>query len=407
MNQIAQHALQDFSQISNVPFLIIDGKGREVASYPKEFAHFYKVSFLLDLVELSEGSEHSAKIVLYQMESFYYCAVTRLEESCYLVTAPTCSSNWGTDVMLSPIMWYIDSARTADFKTLISDCPSMSTHRLRAFANIVRLLYGVVPAEETYIKHLSSPHIAKLDEAKTFAPTARDLNSASTVVLEKSKHHHAPNFEERTLNAIVNGDVDAFLREHYRPLVGSIGQMSLDPLRQAKYAFLCAIFPISRAAIQGGVPSEYAFQISDTYCQRMDELKTVQEVEQLLVSAGVDFCQTVQHYQPQRRYSAYTKVALEYIRVHLFEPIKMEKIAFEANLNRRSLAHYFQKDTGLSISEYIMQKRLEEAKLLLSSTNLAIVQISERLQFSSQSYFGKKYREYWGITPKEYRNSLR
>ena len=44
-----------------------------------------------------------------------------------------------------------------------------------------------------------------------------------------------------------------------------------------------------------------------------------------------------------------------------------------------------------------------EAKALLKSTNLTIQQISDELNFPSQSFFGKYFKRITGLSPKEYR----
>ncbi len=410
MDQKIQLAFQDLYQMSTIPFLVFDEQGQECAAFPKEFSCFYKESFLLTMVSLLKEAKQPNGVFLYQMEEFYYCAITMLSTNCYLITAPISSSNLGTDVMLRPIIRFVNFTQASYFQTLISQFPIISTYRLGKFVEISRLVYGTSPSDGTYIKSNTSNDLTAQSEGDiswAVSTTEEDIPIEKTTAAQKiSRRHHAPSLDIRMSKPIKDGDAEAFLLEQKKPFIGSVGPMSFDSLRQAKYTFVCAIFSISRAAIEGGLPPEYALDLSDMYCQRMDTMETKQEIEQLLVSAGVNYCQKVQQYRSQHEYSVYTKAVLEYVRSHLFEPIKMDSLVFEASLNRRSLSLYFRNDTGLSISEYIMQQRLEEAKSLLASTNLAIVQISELLQFSSQSYFGKKFRDYWGVTPKEYRDSL-
>ena len=89
-------------------------------------------------------------------------------------------------------------------------------------------------------------------------------------------------------NAVTRGYLNGFLREHSRPMIGYEEIMSLK-----KYCFICALFTIVRAVIKGGLPSEYAIQLSDMYCQRMDVMTSAQEIDRLLLSAGIDFCKKV------------------------------------------------------------------------------------------------------------------
>jgi AraC-like DNA-binding protein len=51
------------------------------------------------------------------------------------------------------------------------------------------------------------------------------------------------------------------------------------------------------------------------------------------------------------------------------------------------------------------QQTKQEAKALLKSTNMTIQQISDELNFPSQSFFGKYFKRVVGVSPKEYRES--
>ena len=57
----------------------------------------------------------------------------------------------------------------------------------------------------------------------------------------------------------------------------------------------------------------------------------------------------------------------------------------------------------MTISEYISEQRLQEAAYLLRSSQMSPGEISDLLQFSHQSHFGKKFKERFGVTPGTYR----
>ena len=73
-------------------------------------------------------------------------------------------------------------------------------------------------------------------------------------------------------------------------------------------------------------------------------------------------------------------------------------------MNKYYLAHAFTKYTGLSPINYLLQKRIQEAKSLLESTSCSIAQISNMLGFSSQSYFSQVFKKSTGKTPIQHRN---
>lgn len=86
------------------------------------------------------------------------------------------------------------------------------------------------------------------------------------------------------------------------------------------------------------------------------------------------------------------------------EDISLDTLAALTHMNKYYLAHAFTKYTGLSPINYLLQKRIQEAKSLLESTSCSIAQISNMLGFSSQSYFSQVFKKSTGKTPIQHRN---
>jgi AraC-like DNA-binding protein len=57
----------------------------------------------------------------------------------------------------------------------------------------------------------------------------------------------------------------------------------------------------------------------------------------------------------------------------------------------------------MSISEYLSRSRIDMAKLILRDSRTPVLEISERLGFSSVSHFNRLFKEIVGVTPTEYR----
>lgn len=72
---------------------------------------------------------------------------------------------------------------------------------------------------------------------------------------------------------------------------------------------------------------------------------------------------------------------------------------------KKYLSTLFKKETGLSIRSYINLTKIEEAKYLLQYSNMGSEEISEALYFSSQSHFGKVFKEITAMTPREFQIS--
>ncbi|HWP54555.1 MAG TPA: helix-turn-helix transcriptional regulator, partial [Pyrinomonadaceae bacterium] len=67
-------------------------------------------------------------------------------------------------------------------------------------------------------------------------------------------------------------------------------------------------------------------------------------------------------------------------------------------------ARAFRKSTGLTPQHYLMERRIERAKQLLSDDGLPIVEVSLRTGFKNQSHFTTLFRKFTNVTPKVWRD---
>lgn len=92
-----------------------------------------------------------------------------------------------------------------------------------------------------------------------------------------------------------------------------------------------------------------------------------------------------------------------YIRKHLNEAIELEKLAEISCLSKDHFIRLFKKELGTTPLQYINQKKIEKAKLLLITEELAVKEIAFQLAFDDYSYFNRLFKKTTGVTPQEYR----
>lgn len=66
----------------------------------------------------------------------------------------------------------------------------------------------------------------------------------------------------------------------------------------------------------------------------------------------------------------------------------------------------FKKNFGIPFQDYLLQKRMEKAKLLLLTTELKNYEIAEQVGFEDVNYFITKFKKYYQITPKQYKEMV-
>ena len=103
------------------------------------------------------------------------------------------------------------------------------------------------------------------------------------------------------------------------------------------------------------------------------------------------------------KYEQRVKKILEYIEGHYADYITIEDMARQVNISRTECFRCFQKITGQTPLEYLTFYRLSQAAYKLHNTDSSITEICISSGFSQPSYFGKKFREYYGVSPLKYR----
>ncbi|RCX16730.1 two-component system response regulator YesN [Fontibacillus phaseoli] len=94
----------------------------------------------------------------------------------------------------------------------------------------------------------------------------------------------------------------------------------------------------------------------------------------------------------------------EYIDNHYFEDIKISVFTEKYFLSREYLMKLFKQQFGYGIHEYVQKVRMDKAQQLLDDSSLKIQEISEMLGYKDKNYFSKAFRNYYSVSPSEYRN---
>ncbi|NQX60669.1 AraC family transcriptional regulator [Paenibacillus qinlingensis] len=97
---------------------------------------------------------------------------------------------------------------------------------------------------------------------------------------------------------------------------------------------------------------------------------------------------------------------LSWLEEHYTEPLRLETMSADLHLSPYHLSHLFTECTGISISDYVTARRLQQAVKLLTSTDQAVSRIGEAIGVTNCSYFCKMFKSHIGLTPHQYRKQL-
>ncbi|CAM2079254.1 MULTISPECIES: AraC family transcriptional regulator [Clostridia] len=93
-----------------------------------------------------------------------------------------------------------------------------------------------------------------------------------------------------------------------------------------------------------------------------------------------------------------------YIDSHYSENITLDILSNLSYVNKFHLVHLFTKQMGISPINYLINRRIEESKNLLTTTNYTIRDISTIVGFSNSSYFSQMFKKFTGYSPRMYKN---
>ena len=110
---------------------------------------------------------------------------------------------------------------------------------------------------------------------------------------------------------------------------------------------------------------------------------------------------------PEQPRSPYVAKALNVIEKNLSKDLSPRRLAQHLGISESYLHRLFKQSTGTSIVDYVNEKRIRHAMVLLAGTEEAVIDVAVAVGFNTRQNFGQIFRKYTGQTPSEYRKSQR
>lgn len=225
-------------------------------------------------------------------------------------------------------------------------------------------------------------------EGKLLPVTTDDM-----VIVNPNVEHTEVSYNKRPLEYIVLG-VEGL---EYSAGEDADERWFMTNLQNAREALLHALREMLREI-------EYKAVGYELICQDLLEVLILR----LMRHAGLQFLPTkTEHRKPGRKPSKECAAVRHYIDNHFKENINLDMLSELVHVNKYYMVHSFTKEYGISPINYLISRRIEESKYLLSDTDHSLSQISHMLGFSSPSYFSQSFRRLEGMSPMEFRRSSR
>lgn len=92
-----------------------------------------------------------------------------------------------------------------------------------------------------------------------------------------------------------------------------------------------------------------------------------------------------------------------YIDRHYGEKLSLDELAQAMYMSRSALCQYVRREMGATVNQLIENRRMEEAKALLSSPGSSVLQTAEACGYRDTNYFARRFKKHTGMTPSAYR----
>lgn len=382
---------ETFYQLSQIPMFILNKK-LEIQSQSDNFP-ILPVDFFHIIIDKEEIKER-------------FCFFYKTREI-YILFQLESPSNEEAFICIGPIVYNIPKntsnldilllfqyGNIKNQKEVLKQLPQLDHHLYQYLQFLYGLFYNEVFTRHQFHEYLYRP---------------RDLKYRKQVLeimfAQREDYQHTYTYHDELLmiQAIRKGDSSNARVYASKLASGRIGHMSADRLRKSKYAIIASVAIITRVVIEEGVSIENAYALSDTYINRVDEEYDAKKMVHIFFDAIMDFCAMVKLSQHQS-YPVWVRTCMEYIDQHLHVEVTLEELGDVVHMAPAYISVQFKKIVGKSMKQYMNEQKIKEAKFLLQTTDLSIQEIALTLNYGTQSYFTKVFKEITGTLPNTYRN---
>ncbi|MDR2610993.1 MAG: AraC family transcriptional regulator [Clostridiales Family XIII bacterium] len=228
----------------------------------------------------------------------------------------------------------------------------------------------------------------------------REDTLKSETIIERSNYYHDSNKSQRTfIETLLHGNTD--LIDQLTPEMLGSYDLADEPLRSLKNSVIIMTSIICRESIKYGVADELCFSLSDYYIKRIESLWDMAGVVALTKEMLKEYARLVRK-TSSHTYSLPILRSVQYINKHMYEPIQVKTVAEVVKLHPTYLSALFKKETGVRMTDYIREKKLERIHELLMDPDKTFAQIAEMLGYRDASHFSRDFKRQFLCTPRQF-----
>lgn len=177
-----------------------------------------------------------------------------------------------------------------------------------------------------------------------------------------------------------------------------------QPVRTSKNSLIILNTTLRLAAEKGGVPPVYLHHLSEKFAIQIERINSIDAFNTLIRRMGDEYCDLVRDFS-MSGYSFLIQKAMNYLAGDYKKPFNLQRLADECLVHPSHLSRQFKKETGMTLTHYLHQIRIEKAKWLLRNDQSSIEWVAGAVGFEDAGYFTRQFKKHTGMTPSQFRNN--
>lgn len=269
-----------------------------------------------------------------------------------------------------------------------------------------------------------SSHIELIDNASSLVEVKRIYQQLQNSLLNYKFYYYDNNKEKMSLQSIVDFLSESYVQTFSQDMIEELSSQiqkiykAIDSyqIQDTFMLFEEFISMIRHNKVPVAEVIQYFQSIVIYYSTKnqVDDLELYEVIHQLADDTGFQekisivrkIIAAARTTQREKVYSPAVQDILSHVEDSYDEDISLKQLSEDLHINVMYLGQLFKKEVGMSLSKYLNNYRIEQAKKLLTETNLAVAEIGFKVGYQNQAYFYRVFKSSENKSPKEYRNDF-
>lgn len=209
--------------------------------------------------------------------------------------------------------------------------------------------------------------------------------------------------EQKMTECIAQGNAVGAISVYSKLQLNGLEARTDNTLRDGKNSMIVLNTLCRAAAYRGGSDTSDLDRWSREFAVQIENAADLREVRPLSMRMLKKYCELVRSAE-RVQYSPIVRRAVDFISGSLDSDLSLKEMAARVGVSPSYFSALFKKETGKALTEYVKEKRLSFAALLLVRTDLPVSAVAAECGIPDSNYFTRVFKAWAGVPPMQYRS---